>query len=123
MFVIKSPNKSLFMWNRKEDDFLRFMPEHLGCEADELEVFYFGNEARAKLKNYQQLSGAVPAIGEEGSLSAVIKKPGYFVEVEGEQPQYVPESVEVIETFEGQRVVEWPYTADGKFKGHKLQGD
>lgn len=50
MFIIISPNKSDVWTNSNDDDFIRFLPEKLNCQIEDLQIFSIPVEQHERVK-------------------------------------------------------------------------
>lgn len=52
MFIVISPDKSDVWTNSKNDDFIRFLPEKLNCQIQELQIFGVPVEHHKKVSDF-----------------------------------------------------------------------
>lgn len=102
MFIIKTLNDNkLHIWNnKKQDNFLKFVPSNLNCSLSNIEIYLLPDES----DKYQQ--NPVKCI-ESDKIYAEIYRKFEFV---GEQEQFT----DLLKTYEGKKI-DYPYDSDDNY--------
>lgn len=102
MFIIKTLNDNkLHIWNnKKQDDFLRFVPSNLNCSLSNIEIYLLPDES----DKYQQ--SPVKCI-ESDKIYAEIYRNCQIVD---EQEQFT----DLLKTYEAKKI-DYPYDSDDNY--------
>jgi hypothetical protein len=102
----------IYNMNKKEDNFLKFIPKMYGVPATNMKAFMMDDEEIHELEAYLKLPNHVLDKGQEGKL-VVVKLTKTFNEV----TEVHEETSEVIKEYVGS-LIEYPYDELGNFMGN-----
>lgn len=117
----KNFEKRFLCLNYASDDFLRFIPQNLGIERDDLRIWAFLDSDHKLITDKVKEIGsdAQTDLSEDGKIKVLkITRTETPSQIEGEPP-LVSESVEVLAEFSGDEVG-WPYSDEWRMSQPEL---
>lgn len=70
---IDGEKELVYNMNKKEDDFLRFIPRNYGVSMDNVKAWYFGDDTLYEVEAYLKLEDHLLDLGENGEIRVVKK--------------------------------------------------
>lgn len=124
MFFIETDSRAEWFHNEQEDDFLRYIPEHIGADPDSIRVYYFDRIQTARIKSHLRDQAMTENAGN-GLVRLTRVTPAHLGQSDPDnpasEPVLIPEQIEVVEEMQGKRLSRWPYDEGGRFLGNQLE--
>lgn len=111
MFIVEGNGQREVFNNGMTDDFLRFMPAHFGCAAEDITVWFCDESELATVRSQNRGVRLYFQIEDGTPPSILIQK-----------KSLLGNSMDTLLTIPGVEIAAWPYNESGEFAGITLQG-
>lgn len=122
MWIIEE-NGNIHVWtNKKDDDFLQFIPDHLGCKPEDLSAYWTDDESIADgLKPNREIKkkGEKFEYGKKEIKRTQMQYDEETGEKLGRKPTVIQKK-EKLGSVSVRKLKSWPYK-DGRFTGNELE--
>ena len=120
MWIIKANGEEHLWDNAKDDDFLQFVPKHLGCKAEDIEAYWVEGvsslEVYNKDREYTFDGKKIEWSTREIKVNSADYDNGEYL---GRSDKVIKER-EILGSASASKLKGWPYKY-GKFSGNELE--
>jgi hypothetical protein len=130
MFIIEVKGERYIWENKKEDDFLQFLPKHFDCLPEEISVHALADADIKEMKK-EDPADVTREFAAGGKIKKVKitppslkegeddpEKPGTPVKASDPRTRERRTTLKVVS---GQKLKKWPYDEKGEFLGHEFE--